>query len=53
MKITTTRIDNVDIFDLAVHIAKATKTAKDGDQIIVLTGTTDMLNNVMKICDVR
>lgn len=48
-----TKIDGLDIFDLATHIAKATKTAKDGDQIIVLTGTTDKLNNVMRICEVR
>lgn len=48
-----TKIDNVDIFDLACHIAKETRTAKDGDQIIVLTGSTDMLNNVMKVCDIK
>lgn len=48
-----TKIDGLDIFDLAVHVAKTTKTAKEGDQIIVLTGTTDKLSNVMRVCDVR
>ncbi len=45
-------IDSKDIFELACDIAKKTKTAKEGDQIVVLTGTTDLLNNVMKVCDI-
>ena len=47
-----TKIENVDIFDLAITVAKTMKLAKIGDQIIVTTGTTDELNNVMKVCDI-
>ena len=47
-----TRIENVDIFDLANTVVKAIKIAKVGDKIIVTTGTTDTLNNVMKVCNV-
>lgn len=48
-----TRIDTVDIFDLATTIARESKLAKVGDQIIVITGTSDKLNNVMKVCEVK
>jgi len=47
-----TKLNNINIFDLAVSIAKDNKIAKAGDNIIVLTGTTDLLNNVMKVCEV-
>ena len=46
------KINNIDIFDLAVTVVKDAKIAKSGDNIIVLTGTTDQLNNVMKICEI-
>ena len=44
------KISNTDIFELACVIAKNEKLAKPGDTIIVTTGTTDTLSNVMKIC---
>ena len=47
-----TKIDNVDIFNLASTIAKSIKIAKKNDLIIVTTGSTDELNNVMKVCTV-
>ena len=47
-----TKIENVDIFDLAITVAKSIKLAKTGDNIIVTTGTTDTLNNVMKVCQI-
>ena len=47
-----TKIENVDIFELAVTVVKAMKLAKQGDNIIVTTGTTDTLSNVMKVCQV-
>jgi len=47
-----TKIENVDIFDLASTIAKSLKLAKTNDNIIVMTGTTDTLNNVMKVCQI-
>ncbi len=43
-------IDNVDIFDLACEIAKEHGIAKANDLIIVTTGTTDPINNVIKGC---
>ena len=46
------KIDHIDIFDLAVTVSKAIKIAKPGDRIIVTTGTTDTLNTVMKVCDI-
>ena len=49
---TNTKIGKIDIFELATTVAKATKIAKATDQIIVTTGTTDTLNNVMKVCEV-
>lgn len=48
-----TKIDSVDIFDLATTIARESRLAKVGDQIIVTTGTSDKLNNVMKVCEVK
>lgn len=48
-----TKIENVDIFHLATTIAKESKIAKSGDLVIVRTGTTDKLNNVMKVCEVE
>lgn len=47
-----TKIEGVDIFELATTIAKHVKIAKPDDLIIVTTGTTDKLNNVMKVCTV-
>jgi len=44
------KINGVDIFELACTIAKEEKLAKENDTIIVTTGTTDKINNVMKIC---
>jgi len=44
------KVDNVDIFDLATSIAKSHNIAKENDLIIVTTGTTDKIDNVMKIC---
>ncbi len=46
------RIQNADIFTLATTIAKDLKIAKDGEMIIVTTGSTDSINNVMKICTI-
>jgi pyruvate kinase len=46
------KIENIDIFDLAITVAKAVKLAKVGDRIIVTTGTTDTLNTIMKVCDI-
>lgn len=48
-----TKIDSVDIFDLATTIARESRLARVGDQIIVTTGTSDKLNNVMKVCEVK
>lgn len=48
-----TKIEGIDIFDLANTIAKEVKVAKPGDLIIVTTGSTDQLNNVMKVCEVE
>lgn len=47
-----TKIAGVNIFDLATTIAKEVKLARLGDQIIVTTGTTDTLNNVMRVCEI-
>ena len=47
------KIENVDIFELATTIAKEVKLAKSGVLIIVTTGTTDQLNNIMKVCDIN
>lgn len=47
-----TKINNIDIFELANSVAKETKLAKTDDLIIVRTGTTDKLDNVMKVCEV-
>lgn len=47
------KIPNADIFELACVIAKEEKLAKSGDTIIVTTGTTDIINNVMKICTIE
>ena len=47
-----TKIEKVDIFALACTIAKEQKLAKTGDKIIVTTGTTDTLNNVMRVCNI-
>ncbi len=47
-----TKIGNIDIFDLATTVAKSVKLAKKDDLIIVTTGSTDKLNNVMKVCKV-
>lgn len=47
------KINNIDIFELATLIAKNEHLAKNGDKIIVTTGTTDTLNNVMKICTIE
>lgn len=47
------QIPNKDIFELACIIAKEEKLAKSGDRIIVTTGTTDTINNVMKICTIE
>ena len=44
------KITNIDIFELACTIVKQEKIAKTNDKIIVTTGTTDKINNVMKIC---
>lgn len=48
-----TKIEDVDIFELATTIAKSFKLAKSGDNIIVTTGTTDELDNVMKVCPIE
>lgn len=48
-----TKIEEVDIFELATTIAKDVKIAKDDDLIIVTTGTTDQLNNIMKVCQIN
>lgn len=48
-----TRIEGVDIFDLAKTVAKETKLAKENDLIIVTTGSSDSLNNVMRVCQVE
>lgn len=45
-----TNISGIDIFHLASTIAKEEKLAKPGDKIIVITGTTDEISNVMRIC---
>lgn len=47
------KINNIDIFELACTIAKDKKLAKEDDKIIVTTGTTDQINNVMKICTIE
>ena len=47
-----TKLGNIDIFDLASTIAKSIKIAKKDDLIIVTTGSTDKLNNVMKVCTI-
>lgn len=47
-----TKIANIDIFELACIIAKQEKLAKTNDTIIVTTGTTDKLNNVLKVCTI-
>lgn len=47
------QIVNKDIFELACVIAKEEKLAKVGDRIIVTTGTTDTINNVVKICTIE
>ena len=44
------KISNVDIFELACTIARTEKLAKENDKIIVTTGSTDRINNVMKVC---
>ncbi len=46
-------IKSKDIFELACIIAKEEKLAKVGDRIIVTTGTTDTIDNVMKICTIE
>ena len=48
-----TKIEGVDIFELASTVVKAMKLAKPNDLIVVTTGTTDELNNVMKVCTVK
>jgi len=48
-----TNISGIDIFHLATTIAKEEKLAKAGDKIIVTTGTTDEISNVMRICSVQ
>lgn len=47
------KVNNIDIFDLAISIAKSHNIAKENDLIIVTTGTTDKIDNVMKICEVN
>lgn len=47
------KVDNVDIFDHATSVAKTHGVAKENDLIIVATGTTDKIANVMKICEVK
>lgn len=47
------KIPNADIFELACVIAKDEKLAKSGDTIIVTTGNTDPINNVMRICTIE
>ncbi len=46
------KIDNVDIFDLACSIVKQKNLANVNDRIIVTTGTTDNISNVMKVCTI-
>ena len=46
------KINNIDIFDLAVSVAKDNKIAKSGDNIIVITGSTDKISNVMRVCEI-
>lgn len=48
-----TKLGNIDIFELATTVAKSIKLAKKDDLIIVTTGSTDKLNNVMKVCTVE
>ena len=47
------KINDVDIFDLACTIAKNENVANTGDQIIVTTGSTDKVSNVMKVCTIN
>lgn len=47
------KLSNVDIFSLATTVAKGVKLAKTGDDIIVTTGTTDTISNVMKVCTIE
>lgn len=47
-----TKIENVDIFELAITAVKTMKLAKEGDNIIVTTGSSDTLNNIMKVCQI-
>jgi len=44
------KINDADIFDLACTIAKNENFANTGDKIIVTTGSTDKVSNVMKVC---
>ena len=44
------KINDIDIFDLACTIAKEENMAQSGDKIIVTTGNTDKVSNVMKVC---
>ena len=47
------QIENMDIFELACSVAKEENIAKAGDKIIVTTGNTDPLANVMRICTIE
>ena len=42
-----------DLIKLEKEHAKEEKIAKENDTIIVTTGTTDTINNVMKICTIE
>ena len=44
------KINDIDIFELACTIAKNENVANVGDKIIVTTGSTDNVSNVMKVC---
>ena len=47
-----TDIEDMDIFDLACTIAKEEGIAKTGENIIVTTGSTDPISNVIRICTI-
>lgn len=47
------KVIDVDIFDFACTIAKKEGFAKPDEKIIVTTGTTDEVSNVMKVCTIQ
>lgn len=47
--ILTTNFDENKIFDISVEIAKSHNIAKTNDNVLVVTGTTDLHSNIIKI----